>query len=76
MADKQLEKSELHSDSVKAAAESMGINNLSEEAASLLTEDATYRIKQVLTLKCRLLGTGSLNGGWCILHPSSMGDIQ
>ena len=48
MADKQMEKLELHTDSVKAAAESMGINNLSDDAASLLAEDATYRIKQVL----------------------------
>ena len=48
MADKQMEKLELHTDSVKAAAESMGINNLSDYAASLLAEDATYRIKQVL----------------------------
>ena len=50
MADKQAEKSELHTDSVKAAAESIGINNLSEDAASLLAEDATYRIKQVPAL--------------------------
>ena len=47
MADKQMEKLELHTDSVKAAAESMGINNLSDDAASLLSEDTTYRIKQV-----------------------------
>ena len=46
MAEKQGEKCELKHESVKAAAESMGINNLSEEAASLLAEDATYRIKQ------------------------------
>ena len=53
MADKQAEKSELHTDSVKAAAESIGINNLSEDAASLLAEDATYRIKQVTTTTFR-----------------------
>lgn len=50
MAEKQGEKCELNHESVKAAAESMGINNLSEEAASLLAEDATYRIKQVAWL--------------------------
>ena len=49
MAEKQPEKSELHTDSIKAAAESMGINNLSEDAASLLADDATYRIKQVVS---------------------------
>ena len=47
MAEKPGEKSELNPDSVKAAAESMGINNLSEDAASLLAEDATFRMKQV-----------------------------
>jgi len=61
MAEKQGEKCELKHESVKAAAESMGINNLSEEAASLLAEDATYRIKQVLQEAVKFMSHGRRN---------------
>ena len=61
MADKQGEKCELNHESVKAAAESVGINNISEEASSLLAEDATYRIKQVLQEAVKFMTHGRRN---------------
>ena len=46
--------SNLSLETVKVITESVGIGNLSDEACTLLAEDTTYRLKQMVQV-CKLL---------------------